>query len=69
MTPAGTVGSLRRLALRYSGRRHTGRPCAGPGVPKIRPHDLLQADGPGVMRERIDQGTTPARHDLRHPPF
>jgi hypothetical protein len=35
--------------FRCIGQRYTGRPCAGPGVPKIRPHDLLPVGGPVTL--------------------
>ena len=36
------VGTAR---FRFTGQRYTGRPCAGPCVPKVRPRELLQVGG------------------------
>jgi hypothetical protein len=35
--------------FRCTGQRYTGRPCAGRGVPTIRPHDLLPVGGPVTL--------------------
>ena len=35
--------------FRCTGQRYTGQPCAGRGVPKIRPHDLLPVGGPATL--------------------
>ena len=35
--------------FRCTGHRYTGRPCAGPGVPKIRPPELLRVGGPVTL--------------------
>jgi hypothetical protein len=35
--------------FRCTGQRYTGRPCGGPGVPKIRPPELLRVGGPVTL--------------------
>ena len=41
--------SFAKARFRCTGLRHTGQPCRGPGVPKIRPHDLLRVGGPATL--------------------
>jgi hypothetical protein len=58
-----------KARFRCTGQRHTGQPCAGPGVPKIRPHELLQVSGPVTLAFlwcsrciwEIDQSSTSRR--------
>jgi hypothetical protein len=38
-----------KARFRCTGQRYNGQPCAGPGVRKIRPHDLLRVGGPVTL--------------------